>query len=397
MKIAIVHTDFRIYWPARLKALNDFLKSKRISLDIIEIAGKGSPYAFAGKSNDEKLNWHILFPEDKMEDIKSSSIQKKLYSLLDKINPDVIIAGAIAFPSGALSVSWANRHKKKVICFDDAKIDSVQRSGIVNYIKQQIYNGVYAMLYPSQNWDETGRFWHFNKEQLFYGIDVVDNSFWSDYAAIYQNKSNTKFFLAVGRMIPVKNFLYVTESYKKYHDIYKESSYHIIFVGEGPERIKIQQYIDQYDLKGYVELLPFKNQKELREIYHNSQALILSSIKETWGLVINEAMACGLPIIASKECGATNTLVRDKINGYVFSPEKSEELLYCLCQFHNLSENQKRDMGNASLKIIQDWDLSRFCKGCYDAIIYASKQPVKKISLLNNIIIKLWKGQYRPI
>lgn len=397
MKTAIVHTDFRIYWPARLKAFNDFLNSKSMSLDIIEIAGKGSPYAFAGKSNNEKLNWHILFPDDKMEDIKSSSIQKKLYALLDKINPDVIIAGAIAFPSGALSVSWANRHKKKVICFDDAKIDSVQRSGIVNYIKQQIYNGVYAMLYPSQDWDATGRFWHFNKEQLFYGIDVVDNSFWSDYAAIYQNKSNTKSFLAVGRMIPVKNFLYVIESYKKYHDIYKESSHHIVFVGEGPERIKIQQYIDQYNLKGYVDLLPFKNQKELREIYHNSQAFILSSIKETWGLVINEAMACGLPIIASKECGATNTLVRDKINGYVFSPEKLEELYSCLCLFHNLTENEKREMGKASLNIIQDWDLSRFCKGCYDAIIYVSKQPEKKLSLLNNIIIKLWKGQYRPI
>ena len=47
MKVVFIHTDFRIYWPARLRALSCFLESKQISLSVVEIAGAGSPYAFA--------------------------------------------------------------------------------------------------------------------------------------------------------------------------------------------------------------------------------------------------------------------------------------------------------------------------------------------------------------
>ena len=104
MKIVALHTDFRIYWPARLKALNDSLESQNATLDVIEIAGKGSPYVFSNSQENKMLNWHILFPQCGPEQLKGKHIRKKLFNLLNKINPDVIIAGAIAFPSGALAV-----------------------------------------------------------------------------------------------------------------------------------------------------------------------------------------------------------------------------------------------------------------------------------------------------
>ena len=138
MHIVFVHTDLRIYWPARLKSLALYLKARQIDLDIIEIAGKGSPYAFAEKSNDEGCNWHILFPDKKMEELKNNNIKQELFHLLDTLYPDIIIAGAIAFPSGALSISWAHINKKKVIIFDDAKIDAVPRNKFINYINSSL-------------------------------------------------------------------------------------------------------------------------------------------------------------------------------------------------------------------------------------------------------------------
>lgn len=399
MKVTIIHTDFRIYWPSRLEALSVYLERKFISLDIIEIAGKGTPYEFAGKSNESKLNWHILFSEEKMENINSYSIQKKLYALLDKINPDILLSGAIAFPSGALSVAWAMKHKKKIICFDDAKIESVKRSRFVNFIKQQIYNGVYAMLYPSPDWDETGKFWNFKKEQLFYGIDVVDNSFWENDIIYSVSKSKgLPYLLAVGRQIPKKNFILIAEAYNLYYKRYKEKAYPILFVGEGPEHNKLQCFIQDNNLTSKAKLLPFLSQMDLKSIYHNAAALIIASNKEeTWGLVINEAMACGLPIIASNQCGATNTLVKDKINGYVFAPDINSSLFSVLCEFHNTSEKQKKSMCVASKNIIQNWDLDRFCESCYNAILYVTNVPLKKISVFNKFIINSWKGKYNPI
>lgn len=397
MKVVVVHTDFRIYWPARLRALNNFLKGRGISMEVIEIAGAGSPYAFADKEDNSGLTWHILFPERKMEELKPGGIRGKLYEKLSQIMPDVLIAGAIAFPSGALSVSWAMKNKKRVICFDDAKMEAVKRSGMVNWIKKNIYNGVYAMLYPSPDWDETGRFWGFKQEQLFYGIDVVDNDFWQDHT----NKSsleNKRYFLAVGRQIPQKNFFHIVRSYKKYYDKYgSEKSLPLVLVGDGPEHGKIVQFVREQGLEDMVTLMPFKSQTELKQIYHNAELLILSSSSETWGLVINEAMACGLPVISSNECGATHTLIKDGENGFSFSLADEDSLFEKMCQYNDLSDDRKADMRYAALKIIANWGLPRFCQCCYDAINYVSVRPLKKFPLINKLVINLWNGRYRPI
>ena len=397
MHIVFVHTDLRIYWPARLKSLALYLKARQIDLDIIEIAGKGSPYAFAEKSNDEGCNWHILFPDKKMEELKNNNIKQELFHLLDTLYPDIIIAGAIAFPSGALSISWAHINKKKVIIFDDAKIDAVPRNKFINYIKQNIYNAVYAMLYPSEDWIKTGKFWGFGQDQLFYGVDVVDNSFWQDYVCPY--KSNKNYFLSIGRQIPKKNFLLILSCYRRYVNKYRQQALHLTLVGDGPEHYAIKKYAEDYDLNEYVTLSPFKSQNELKSIYHNASAFILASNSntETWGLVINEAMACGLPVIASRQCGATHSLIKDGINGFSFSSDSENDLYDKMCQFHCLSETDKTKMSDASLQVIKNWGLEKFCESCYEAICYSAAQPIKKLKLLNSIIVRLWKGRYRPI
>ena len=119
MKIVALHTDFRIYWPARLRKLNEVLNWRGDSLEVIEIAGLGSPYAFAAKRKEDDLLWHILFPNRKPEELDGATIKSSLFKALTRINPDVIIAGAIAFPSGALAVRWGQKTGTKVIIFDD--------------------------------------------------------------------------------------------------------------------------------------------------------------------------------------------------------------------------------------------------------------------------------------
>ena len=397
MKVAIIHTDFRIYWPARLRALDSFLNQRGIELEVVEIAGAGSPYAFAGKEKQDGMTWHVLFPSKKMEELATGEIKRQLFALLDSMQPDVIIAGAIAFPSGALSIAWAKKHRIKVVCFDDAKMEAVKRSGMVNWIKKNIYNGVYAMLYPSPDWDETGRFWGFKQEQLFYGIDVVDNEFWQDCDG-ENTLQNERYFLAVGRQIQKKNFLHIVISYKAYHDRYGNNAFPLLLVGDGPEHGLIERFVKDNNLTGCVSLLPFKSQKELRRIYHGAEALILSSSSsETWGLVINEAMACSVPVIASDQCGATHTLIRDGVNGYSFPLVEQDSLTKRMCEYQELSVCERNKMRLAASNTISNWGLPRFCQCCYDAINYVTRLPQKRFSLVNSLIIDLWKGRYRPV
>lgn len=390
MNIAIIHTDFRLYWPARLQALQCFLKTKKMTLHIIELAGSGSPYAFAERSHLAIENWSTLFPEKKMEDLSGANIKKQLYTLLQKINPEVIIAGAIAFPSGALSINWAKKNKRGIVIFDDAQITDVPRNKIINFIKRRIYKNVDAMFYPASTWEETGFFWNFKAEQLFYGVNTVDNYFWKQ-----SEKTKKKYHLFIGRLIPEKNITFLLNAYQKIKDKFQDFP-ELWFVGDGIEKKTIDKYIKDFHIET-VETLPFVTQEELRSIYKSAECLILPSIKETWGLVINEAMASGLPIIASTQCGATATLVKEGINGYQFNPFDVQSLVEKWEKFYLQNPTDKIKMGQESYRIIQEWGLDKFTSGAYQAIEYALQHKSNYKGIIDYCIINLWKGRYRPI
>lgn len=397
MKIVALHTDFRIYWPARLEALSRYLSQHEFHLDVIEIAGKGSPYSFDENKKNENCSWRILFPDSKPEELTGKIIKPKLFGALDDINPDIILAGAIAFPSGALAVQWANsRPNKRVIIFDDSKIESVQRSKIVNFIKKSVYNGVDAMLYPAEPWIKTGEFWGFSKKQIFFGVDVVDNSFWSHSART--NMFDSKYFVAAGRQITQKNFYSIIKAYHIYlQKINISEAYKLVLIGNGPEHDKIMKYINNNNLNKMIVCLDFVSQDQLRDIYHNADVLCLASTNETWGLVINEAMNAGCAIIASKECGATEVLVHHEKNGYIVSSDNVLEIAEAMLAYHKLTFAEKQLMSQKSKNIISDWGLEKFCNGAMEAIQFVVKNPRTNTSLLSKIIINNWVGKYNPI
>jgi glycosyltransferase involved in cell wall biosynthesis len=399
MKIVALHTDFRIYWPARLKALAKALAVKdQSTLDVIEIAGEGSPYSFSTNNESNGLNWHILFPKSKPEELSGKEIKPKLFELLDRIDPDVIIAGAIAFPSGALAVQWGQCHPRcRIIIFDDAKNEAVKRNAFVNFVKRSVYSGVDAMFYPAEPWIPTGRSWGFQRDQLFFGVDVVDNDFWNRSQSL--NKSWGNYFVAVGRQIPKKNFLFILNAYKLYMDtVGRTEAYNLILIGEGPEHVKLEQYIDSENLSEKIVLLPFMAQTELPAIYQHAKALcVCSDITETWGLVINEAMCGGCPIFASYECGASDVLVQQNRNGYKFHYYDIDQFGKYMVEFHHLPADKQSEMRETSKAIIADWGLERFSKGAMQAIEYVTKGPKKRIPVWSKLIINNWFGQYRPI
>lgn len=395
MNIVALHTDFRIYWPARLRALSEALKKRGDYLTVIEIAGKGSPYAFAQNSTDSELDWRILFPEDKPEDLDGKQIQKRLSLILDSIKPDVIIAGAIAFPSGALAVKYGQKHGTRIICFDDSKVETVRRSKLVEFVKKSVYSGVDAMLYPAPEWNETGKYWGFKENQMFYGVDVVDNDFWSAPQEFDNPWGN--YFVSVGRQIPKKHHYDIVKAYIAYHENVGDTAYKLVLIGEGPEHERMLHMVTDAGLENDVIFLPFMRQAELPAIYQHAKAMIIASdIQETWGLVINEAMAGGCPVIASRECGASKPLVRDGENGYLFNCGDVSSLSEALLKLHNLPESEHKSMGEKALNAISNYGLDTFANGCLAAIDSAQNNPKVRPNLIRELIISKWNGQYRP-
>lgn len=395
MKIAFIHTDFRLYWGARLQAFKQYLEARGHELQVIEIADAGSHYAFSKEDHTESSYWHVLFPGAKPEELSGKVIQPRLFALLEDLHPDVIIAGAIAFPSGALSVAWGQKKNVPVVIFDDARIEAVMRSKLVTRIKQGVYRGVSAMFYPAPAWKETGAYWGFQEQQLFYGVDVVDNAFWSQPRPSSGLSGN--FIVGVGRQIELKNFLAIVKAYGLYYKEVGEEAYDLILIGEGPQHQAIEKEIASLKLGHKVKLLSFKKPDELAAFYQQAQLTVLASIHETWGLVLNEAMAAGCPVAVSRQCGAASTLVQPGITGYHFDCHDGEEQARCLITHHRLSASEKQKMRSQAQQMMKQWDLTRFCQGALGAAEYALRHPVKVPIGLDRLIIQFWKGRYNPI
>jgi glycosyltransferase involved in cell wall biosynthesis len=111
-----------------------------------------------------------------------------------------------------------------------------------------------------------------------------------------------------------------------------------------------------------VRLPGFKQYAQLPVYYGLAEAFVHASTSEPWGLVVNEAMAAGLAVLVSKQCGCAADLVRDGVNGFRFDPQNVEELAALMSRLWR-SPQRCAAMGQASLRIISYWGLERFGQG----------------------------------
>ena len=396
--IVFLHTDLRIYWPARLNVFRDHISNFGYDLIVIEIAGDGGNYAF-DQTNRPNDYWECLFPEYSMTELKPVEIQKALIQRLKSLNPSVLIAGALAFSSGALAIKYSVQQNIPLILFDDAKLEDVKRNQFINWIKKQLYSGVDAIFCPSSEWDATFRFFGFDKNRLFYGVNVVDNNF---FKRQHQNEEKNEYqipngyFLNIGRQIEKKNLLLILNAYEILQNKVVDCP-HLLFVGDGESRSTMENFVTTQYLKN-VHSIPFQSQEKLLKIYHHASLFILPSLyAETWGLVINEAMAASLPVAVSNKVGCASTLVKEHINGFTFDPVNPVELSKKLAAFIRLNQDIKGRMGRAAEKEIEKWDLDRFTKSLFDAVKFTENNPKRKITHIGRFLSKIWKGRYRPI
>lgn len=142
--------------------------------------------------------------------------------------------------------------------------------------------------------------------------NMVDIDFFASKKSL-AGKSNRHFiFITVGSLAPVKNYELLIESFAL--SSFSENV-HLYIVGYGREFDKLKMLISSRHLDGQIFLLGKKNRCEIRDLLHNADAFVLSSKSETFGVVLIEAMACGLPVISTK-CGGPEEFVNPDV-GYL--------------------------------------------------------------------------------
>ena len=167
-----------------------------------------------------------------------------------------------------------------------------------------------------------------------------------------------KVILFVGKFIPRKCPHLLIKAYNRI-DWGGNTRPALLFVGDGEMKGKLR------DLAPDAIFLGFKNQSELPAIYSIADVMVLPSRREPWGLVVNEAMACGTAVIVSDQVGCATDLINDTC-GRVFPSGDvgmlSSSIIHCL-------ENSD-SMGKVSKEIIINWGFSEDITGLKGAIRY---------------------------
>jgi len=149
----------------------------------------------------------------------------------------------------------------------------------------------------------------------------------------------------------------------------------LVLVGEGNLKGEMLDYISTHRVER-VHFAGFINQSELPKYYCIADVLVLCSQTETWGLSVNEAMACGLPVIGSEGVGCSDDLIQNGRNGYVFPVGNIEALTKSLYKIA-LDKVDRARMGMESIKIINGYSLDKTAEGIVVAAEMTMRKPGK--------------------
>lgn len=201
---------------------------------------------------------------------------------------------------------------------------------------------------------------------IFFTPHFVDNNFFALRAAAErQNRpatrtglgacSNTTIALFVGKLIPKKRPLDILRALQLIRG--NGGDFLAVFVGTGELGPSLQRFATDHDIPARFE--GFRNQTELPKFYVSADVLILpSNADETWGLVVNEAMACGLPAIVSDAVGCAPDLIDSGRTGFIFPVGDVKALADRLSEI-DVSKSSGFDFGPATRKQVAGYSVEK--------------------------------------
>ena len=294
------------------------------------------------------------------------------------INNPFIIEKIKAFnPSAILVFGWPLKSHYKVMRHFKGKIpvyfrgDSVLKKsdGLVRKILKKIYiSWIYksidkAFFTGVLNKDYFNHYGIQNKN-LVYAPHAINNAFFINKIASNENaglewrrslsiKDEAVVFLYAGKLDQNKNTHFLLTQFL----LLNNPSTHIVIAGDGEEKMNLMNEFDQYN---NIHFLPFQNQSAMPFLYDMCDVFVLPSKNETWGLSVNEAMACGKAVIVSSDVGAGRDLIDDGVNGLVFDIDAMNSLLEKLNLLSD--KNIAASFGIQSAQKINNWNFNKIAE-----------------------------------
>lgn len=355
MKIAFI-TNLRA--PYRTLQLNEYGNLENVSLT-----------AYYTDRANENRKWN-LHNADKFKevDLKGYKILKKygyINSGIIKIvkENDLIILGCYEQPTYiVISILCRIFNKKYILSFDGISTDRLYKKENIlkKYIKKIVINkAIYIMGNGLVSKGYFNKQFNYPNERILNQFLTVDSNvinslyekkekFRHYYRKKYNIRENEKVIIYSGRLIDIKNIDSVIKALSKVNG----EKITFLIIGGGYLESNLKELANRLKVKivftGFIE-----TQEELFKHYFIGDSLILPSLYEPWGLVVNEAMFSGLPVIVSKICGCSLDLVENGVNGYIINPDDINDIKNAIEDL--FFKDDIKLMGQNSRSIIKEW------------------------------------------
>jgi glycosyltransferase involved in cell wall biosynthesis len=284
--------------------------------------------------------WDIpLLDGYKYEFIENISTSPGSHHFKGIVNPGLIQAVKKYEADAVLVYGWSFHSHLQVLRYfkgkipvlfrgDSTLLDEAQGLALKKFARRLFLRWVYSFidyaLYVGTNNKSYYEAVGLKEKNLVYAPHAIDNNRFQEQAKINEQQSvewkrelgidaAKLVVLFAGKLEPKKNPLFLIEAAKKLPDL------HFIIAGNG---VLEKEIATRSEALRNLTLLPFQNQAKMPLVYRLADVFALPSSGpgETWGLAINEAMACGRVVIASNKCGGAIDLIDDGANGYIIHP-----------------------------------------------------------------------------
>jgi glycosyltransferase involved in cell wall biosynthesis len=390
--VAVVFHHIGPYHHARLNAAADSLSAIGFEWSVKGYEAWG---AAVSPARYDKVS---LFAETTDQYPKKRELRRAFWKALEQANPDVVAVNGWNNFGSLIAAECCVRHGIPMVVMSESARQDEPRTEWKEMVKRRIVGLYSAALVGGQRHIDYLIELGMPYERIFTGYDVVDNSYFAQRTAEIRNSKfeirkkyglPENYFLASGRFIEKKNLPKLVEAYEEYHRASERMGnvlWDLVLLGDGSLRETLNSQLSTLNLHQHVYLPGFKQYNELPVYYGLAKAFVHASTSEQWGLVVNEAIASGLPVIVSNRCGCAPELVNG--NGFTFDPGNERELVARLLEIASLSDNERKHLGDNSYTIAANFAPERFGEGLEKAVHVALNSP-RKPSLSETALLKL--------
>ncbi len=314
-------------------------------------------------------SWRLIFGS------RNLLLNRGLNRALRMAAPDAILCGGYNYLASWQALVWARAQRVPLLLWSESHRNELRRSrALVEFLKDEFLQRCNGFVVPGRAAREYLRLHRMRDDAIFTAPNAVDNELFSTAAAEARKNAAAlrremnlpeRYFLFVGRVVREKGVFELLAAYAKL-DTQLRDRFGLVFAGDGACRMQLEEQAARIT-PGSIRFAGFVHREQLAAYYALAEMLILPTYTDTWGLVVNEAMACGLPIILSDAAGCAVDLVENNGNGVLVRPRDATSLAAAMEQLASQPE-LRATMSANSIKKISEYSPLQWSGGISRAV-----------------------------